>query len=1018
MPQGGKTTASNRRKVHSRANALLEGGSNEANIRNRLCRLLDVLNCDEYRLEYPTGGGRADIYLPRQRTIIETKAIGGAEAPAGGNESPSEQLDRYMQAEIGKVRESLFTNESDRSWTGILTDGRVWHSWSYVHRDNPSAQEEKQDFKPNSGRELAEWLGQELAGDPVSKPWIPANPAALFAEHAKSLRAVYNELTGRQAVETDTRLALWRDMLHSSGMEPQTDAARHSLFRTHSFLIALARGVVWTMEHPHEEPDPKTLLGDGIVSWIVQTTVGRQWAAGLFETICGFEWRQRRGDVLRPLYEAFVGSDDRKDFGEVYTPDWLAELVVNEVLDEDWCGRAFEAARGEIVNHQPLRGIGVLDPCCGSGTFLYHAARRLLDYPDISRQPSGRQADIVSRLVYGIDIHPVACEFARATLLRALPAEPPGGDAALRIWNGDSLLLHGAESQSLFAPQNGEVVFVSPAGSEVRLPEAFVTRPDFASLIKDMTGAAVQALPMPSHIEHSVQDDADQNQLRASHATLQEIIRNEGNSVWTWFMQQTVGPYLLARHKVDRIVSNPPWVKMATIQHQTRKRRLEAFARGMELWQGGIQAPHTDIAQLFIKRCREQYLQDHLNAPAAWVVKHSAIKGGNWEKFRAWRRGDGAEGKEQRHDLASTGQILDLAPAQVFGGGDAQKSCVLIDNMRTALGRDVPTLVAHCPSDRPNAGSTLQEANECIEWNVPEASLPEGESGYNGMFRNGATIFPHVLAIADRIAGDGETRTVTTRRSVQSPWKEVHPPDGEIPASWLAPLLRSEHLLPFVLAPEGPDSAIVPVDEEGQLLDEKAALAIHGWRELQDIYREFRGQGQSTPATLLERLDYQRNLSRQLPLVQAERVVPLTRVIYPVSGDIMRACRLPACADVVGHTIYHATFDAPEEAAYLVALLNAPALNPAFVQSRRSGRHFSLHPWRRVPIPRFDPGCRLHCEIAALCVEIEDETDAFLAAQQGNLPRSQIGRSKQIRQSGLFARLDDMARQLMPEQCP
>ncbi len=1010
MPQGSKTTAPIPRKALSRAKALLKGGSNEANIRNRLCRLLDVLNCDEYRLEYPTGGGRADIYLPRQRTIIETKAIGGAEAPAevpaGGNESPSEQLDRYMQAEIGKVRESLFADESDRSWIGILTDGKVWHSWSYVHRDNPSAQKEKAGFRPNSGRELAEWLTQVLAGEPVGKPWIPANPVALFAEHAGTLRVVHDELTGRQAVETDTRLALWRDMLRSSGMEPQTDAARSRLFCAHSFLIALARGVVWTMEHPPEAPDPTALLGDGIVSWIVQTTAGRQWAAGLFEKICGYEWRQRRGDVLRPLYEAFVDKDDRKDFGEVYTPDWLAELVVNEVLDEDWCGRALDAALGEIVNHQPLRGVGVLDPCCGSGTFLYHAARRLLDHPDISRQPSGRQADIVSRLVCGIDIHPVACEFARATLLRALPAEPPGGDAALRIWNGDSLLLHGAEDQSLFAPQNGEVVFVSPAGSEIRLPEAFVTRPDFASLIKAMTDSATEEQPLPAYIKNSVQDDADQNQLRASHATLQAIIRDEGNSVWAWFMQQTVGPYLLARHKVDRLVSNPPWVKMATIQHQTRKRRLEDFAREMALWQGGVQAPHTDIAQLFIKRSREQYLKDRRHDPAAWVVKHSAIKSGNWQKLRQWRS-----------EEVPTGQILDLAPAQVFGGGDAQKSCVLIDNMRTSLGRDVPTLVARCPSGRPDAGSTLQAANERIEWVVPEAPLPEGESGYNGLFRQGATIVPHVLALADRIAGGGETRTVTTRRSVQPPWRAVHSQTVEIPANWLAPLLRSEHLLPFALAPEAPDRAIVPVDGEGQILDKEAALAIPGWRELQDIYREFRGHGQSTPTSLLQNLDHHGKASRQLPLVRTERGVSLNRVIYPMSGDIMRACRLPACADVVGHTIYHATFDAPEEAAYLVALLNAPALNPAFVQSRRSGRHFSLHPWRRVPIPRFDPGNGLHCEIAGFCVEIEDETDAFLAAQQSNLPRSQIGRSKQIRQSGLFARLDKMARELLPEQC-
>ncbi len=1010
MPQGSKTTAPIPCEALSRAKALLNGGSNEANIRNRLCRLLDAL-ADEYILEHPIGGGRADIYLPRHRTIIETKAIGGAdapaEAPAGGNESPFEQLDRYMRAEIGGVRSSLFADESDRSWTGILTDGKVWHSWSYMHRDNPSPQKEKAGLRPNNERELVEWLTQVLKGDLVGKPWIPANPVDLFAKHAKSLRAVYNELTGRQAVETETRLALWRDMLRSSGMEPQTDIARHRLFCAHSFLITLARGVVWTMEHPLEEPNPTILLSDGIVSWIVQTTVGCQWAVRLFKQIGGYEWRQRRGDVLRPLYEAFVDKDDRKDFGEVYTPDWLAELVVNEVLDEDWCGCASNAALAEIVNQRPLRGVGVLDPCCGSGTFLYHAARRLLDHPDITHQSSVRQADIVSRLVCGIDIHPVACEFARATLLRALPAEPPGGDAALRIWNGDSLLLHGAKDQSLFAPENGEVVFMSPGGLDIRLPETFVTRPDFASLIKDMTDTAAQELPLPLHIEQSVQDAADRNQLRASHATLLKIIRNEGNSVWTWFMQQTVGPYLLARHKVDRLVSNPPWVKMLTIQHELRKQRLEAFAREMELWQGGKQAANSDIAQLFIKRCRLQYLQDHLNAPAAWVVKHSAIKGGNWQKLRQWRS-----------EEVPTGQILDLAPAQVFGGGDAQKSCVLIDNMRTSLGRDVPTLVACCPSGRPDAGSTLQAANERIEWEVPEEPLPEGPSAYLDVFRRGADCFPHVLAIADRIAGGGETRTVTTRRSVQQPWSAVHPQTVEIPASWLAPLLRSEHLLPFALAPEGADRAIVPVDDEGQLLDEEAACARAGWQGLNNIYREFRGHGQSTPTTLLDRLDYQRNVSRQLPLVQAERVVPLTRVIYPVSGDIMRAGRIRTNTEVIDTTLYHATFDAPEEAAYLVALLNAPALNPAFVQSRRSGRHFHLHPWRRVPIPRFDPGCRLHCEIAEFCVEIEDETDAFLAAQQGNLPRRQIGRSKQIRQTGLFARLDDMARQLMPEQCP
>ncbi|MCY4541428.1 MAG: hypothetical protein OXB95_03395, partial [Rhodobacteraceae bacterium] len=73
--------------------------------------------------------------------------------------------------------------------------------------------------------------------------------------------------------------------------------------------------------------------------------------------------------------------------------------------------------------------------------------------------------------------------------------------------------------------------------------------------------------------------------------------------------------------------------------------------------------------------------------------------------------------------------------------------------------------------------------------------------------------------------------------------------------------------------------------------------------------------------------------------------------------------------------------------------------------------------WRRVPIPQFDPENNLHCEIAAFCVELETEADAFLGTAADSLLRSQPGRSRQIRQSRLFRRLDSLARQLMPEQC-
>ncbi|MCY4542318.1 MAG: hypothetical protein OXB95_07995 [Rhodobacteraceae bacterium] len=912
-----------------------------------------------------------------------------------------------MQAEIAEVRASLLAEESNRRWVGILTDGHVWHSWSYEHRDQPSAQTESSQFIPSNKAELGKWLVAILYGDPVGKPWIPQNPVELFRDNADELREIHDDLTGENRLHTNTKKALWRDMLRSSGMEPQTPEARSRLFVAHSFLIALARGVVQTMKGRQEALDPIALLGHGIVAWIPATLAGRQWAESLFNHICRYEWRQRHGDVLRPLYEAFVERRDRRDFGEVYTPDWLAELLVRELLDDEWCRRASQSALNELFAQEPLGSIGVLDPCCGSGTFLYHSARRLLGHPSIAGRPVGEQSNIVSRLVCGIDIHPVACEFARATLLRALPCEPQSGEAALRVWNGDALMMQGAE-ESLFQARVGEVVVLSPAGNEIRLPFEFATHPRFQSLIDDMTSAATAQKGLPTHVENSVKTAEDRRMLRESHASLREIVKREGNSVWAWFIQQMVGPWLLNNNRADRIISNPPWVRMSRIQHKPRKRSLEQFSMNHGLWQGGRQAPNQDIAQLFIKRCRDLYLCPA--APAAWVVKHSAIRASNWEKFRDWRARNVVNDK-----------ILDLKDAQVFGGGDARKCCVLFDHCEPSMFRNVQLMEARCPNARPDMSTTLFAAEQMIEWQAAPPRLPQGESAYVGRFHAGASVIPHVLTVIDRQTrgADGMVR-ITTRLSRKGIWKEVNPQIVEVPTDWLAPLLRSENLLVFTLSAESPGWMILPRNAEGRLLEEESAREIAAWRKLDDIYVDCRGAGKHTPSTLLKRINYQRGADRQLPLL-AGKAGPPALVLYPSSGDIMRGCRVQAATHLIDAKLISCTFKNPQEAAYLVALLNAPVLNTAFVQSRRSGRDFALHPWRRVPIPRYDTANGLHNELAGLCTEAEAVVKDWLVKEASKLPRGQVGRSKRIRkmlaQCGLAARIDDAARRLLPNQC-
>ena len=54
-----------------------------------------------------------------------------------------------------------------------------------------------------------------------------------------------------------------------------------------------------------------------------------------------------------------VDLEQRHELGECYTPDWLAWRICQQTIDK------------------PLEK-RVLDAACGSGTFLFHAVRRLL----------------------------------------------------------------------------------------------------------------------------------------------------------------------------------------------------------------------------------------------------------------------------------------------------------------------------------------------------------------------------------------------------------------------------------------------------------------------------------------------------------------------------------------------------------------------------------------------------------------------------------------------------------------
>ena len=207
------------------------------------------------------------------------------------------------------------------------------------------------------------------------------------------------------------------------------------------------------------------------------------------------------------------------------------------------------------------------------------------------------------------------------------------------------------------------------------------------------------------------------------------------------------------------------------------------------------------------------------------------------------------------------------------------------------------------------------------------------------------------------------------------------------------------------------------MDEQGKL-DLVSAQEEFGWEHLEEIYRRHRGKGKSTPTTLAERINFHGALSAQ----PQHRIFDQSMVLHVGSGDIMRAARICPGAGFVDSSLYwHVASGAAEEAGYLTALLNAPSLRRAFFESRESGRHFHLHPWRKVPIPRYDDEDVQHVELARLCGVAETAALEIARKVRSETPGAgQNKLSRAIRQhlafDGISQAIDEVVAQLLPDQ--
>ncbi len=964
--------------VEAAGRLLAYEAENETVVADRIKRVLDAAKCN-----FVSESDRSDLVLPGARVVIEVKREGRArnpEDPGTGSragESAFEQLYRYVEQRRTEHAQQRGVSDDPGVWRGVVSDGRCWHMWEW----GPTSFAEPRDrdsvvYTKGQGFDLAVWLGRvcEHYDGLASVP--DGFHDKLFSTHLERLHELRSEILGSNddgaKTVLDTQYRLWQDMLTGADMRPPSGRAL-DLFVAHTFLVVVARSVAQLLSDDPSARNPdvvRSLVDEGFVSWVLETPQGEQWASGLFDTASRFDWRESRRDVFREMYETVIDKDLRRYFGEYYTPDWLAQMVVEEVLDDEWCERSINKV---IAARDPVDGVGVLDPACGSGTFLYHAAQRILDHPLVNNSDVSdvEKADVVARLVNGIDIHPIAVEIARATLLRAMPSVPSSGLRSLRVWQGDALGEEGDtqnQQTSVFTQKDDtKLTFQSPGGGVVVLPVEFLGKGPVQYNLTVLVNAAKEVpgnpgATLPGWMLSNLSEGAAE-QVKAAFASLATIIQTEGDGVWAWFMSNQAGPHLLSLTKVDRIVANPPWVIMSKVQEPERKNSLENLIDREDLYSSGSVGNRGafDIAALFLRLCPARYfageMNEHRIGKTGWVLNAGSLKGGNWEQYNASRL------PTRTVDMSGVKQ-------PPFDGASA---CVHY------FGEDVTTSACTMFTDETTGNISRSDPWQAVKPKVKQEAAPmipqASPSGYvtNGSceFRAGARLNPTNFVICDTVSSDNDTATfksLLTSRA-KRPYKRYGALEGSVPSRWLHETVLADNLYPFAVDDQLP-LCIIPTDEVGNILSESEEGNSDYWKKVSNYYHRHRGRGRGTPPTLLKYLNMHNNLATLHSRLQQMRDDKnLAVVYYNASGQHIRAARSTApqlCSDQLYYAVV--SFD---EAGYLVSIINSAILAERFRSTRKSDRHFHTYPWKDIPIPKFDSTQQEHMELAELCTAAE-----------------------------------------------
>lgn len=718
------------------------------------------------------------------------------------------------------------------------------------------------------------------------------------------------------------------------------------------------------------------------------------------QEISSYEFNAVDEDILKGVYQELIDLDTRHALGEYYTPDWLCERVVKE----------FNFKKTDKI----------LDPACGSGSFLRAAIhRKKFLHKDIS-------VEELNNSIYGIDIHPLSVQIAKTTLLLALGKDITKAKSPIHL----NIIL----ANTLLAPEGVKNLFGGEFLMQIDKSKLWLNTQVFHDVhLFDEALEVCEDLAEQSIYKKKEDLKTFENNLKRRYRkggfneaiirsfyqiyeSLKEVKENGRDSIWKFIVQNLYKPYFLFE-KFDYVIGNPPWFTFSSIRNEEYQDQLNILAEKYLVKSSRVaNFPHLEIAAIFMSYCSSYFLKD--SAKIAFVLPRSFFSADHHANTRSGT----AKGFKitQIWDLMGVSPLFRIPSCVLFGEKATLKKAIPPSGLLgLSFSGNLPLHNCNWQTATPKLIETkstwfLIKQGRSSAFSTRKSKSQSKANPYKLLFKQGATIVPrafYFIQLTQEQPADWDDRIINIKTSddiqadAKVPWKDIEF-SGKIESNFIFRTAISKNILPFALY--NPPLVSLPItiirnryDEKQIVLHSAKGLLKDGFSNASKWFQKSEESWQKNRTEKNKKITSHDYLNWQKKLTEQNLNEPYI-VLYNASAKDANSTLVKRCdfdlefiVESKGYAFYTKNLN---EGYYLTAILNSTTPNLLMKDFQTKGLFGARDIHKRILdiyFPKFDDdnpkhvkiaelSCNAHSTIATYLMSI-DETKKIEGLQLGKI---------------------------------